>query len=77
MAFTAITIILFTINIQVAAINYQVAANGIFKHCLRTTFDYENEIESCFRAWGLIKPIICVDRGITNNRTLMFCPVSP
>jgi hypothetical protein len=74
MAFSAITIII-TITIIPG-----LADNGIFNQCLKTTLDYENEIESCYRAWSLIKPIVCVDKSTidnnNNNRTMMFCPVS-
>jgi hypothetical protein len=72
MDFSAIIIIIITIFPGLAA-------NGIFKQCLKTTFEYENEMGSCYRSWGLIKPIICVDNSTAttnNNRTMMFCPVS-
>jgi hypothetical protein len=72
---SAIIIIIISFSMEL------VADNGIFKQCMRTTFDYNNENnESCYRAWGLIKPIVCVDNATVssnnNNRTLMFCPVS-
>jgi hypothetical protein len=75
MAFSAFIIFVITSIIIIPGS----ANNGIFKQCLKTTFDYENEMGSCYRAWGLIKPIICVDNSTAtanNNRTMMFCPVS-